>query len=137
MALDLNVKKKKIIMCASMFEPSILFHGSICLSLCQHHTVVFIAAFRWHVALFGNPTPGGASLPNLFFVQKCLTTQCPLPLFKFKTTLLISMTTNSKKEHILILSVSCYMSSYIERMLYDILYHAMNLGTATPYKLLL
>ena len=56
---------------------------------------------------------------------------------KFKTTLLISMTTNSKKEHILILSVSCYMSSYIERMLYDILYHAMNLGTATPYKLLL
>ena len=134
MALDLNVKKKKTIMCACIFEPSILFHGSICLSLFQHN-IVFIAAFRWLCLAILHQVMQAFRICSLFRNVWLPRVLCPYS--NFRTTLLIFMTTNSKKEHILILSVSCYMSSYIEHMLYDIFYHAMNLGTATPYELIL
>lgn len=88
-------KKKRPFMCASIFELCILFHWSICLSLCQHHSNVFTAAFRWTVTLFSNT--GNASLPNMFFFKIVWLLKLLYPYVNFRTTLLISVTTNNKR----------------------------------------
>ena len=88
------------IYCGSPSRIPILFHWSVCLSLCQYHTILITVALKQVLK------SGSVNLPTLLFFYKIIQFLAILVLFHFHINFSISLTISTKKS---LLEFSCLL----------------------------